>query len=190
MSVRFQKFAERVGKNCAFKPLKNALMNYLIEEAERKYKNYPRLLNKMKRRWPEYKDRSRISHLLKDYYEEIFGFWLTTIFPFRKAGLDLSDPEAPTPVDFKLVYKYTYTTKAINIIEKIIDDFEITNSLGEPEKVEGVLKRIFIFTISSFAPMVEVIFERPFAFQFSNIDGAALENGEYQVIAIMSAREQ
>ncbi|MHA1147640.1 MAG: hypothetical protein ACTSR8_05300 [Promethearchaeota archaeon] len=190
MSVRFQKFAERVGKNNAFKPLKNALMIYLIEEAERKYKNYPRLLNKMKRHWPEYKDRSRISHLLKDHYEEIFGFWLTTIFPFRPVGLDLSDPEAPTPVDFKLVYKYTYSTEEIQIIQKIIDKLEIKNSLGEPEKVEGVLKRLFIFTISSFAPMVEQIFERPFAFQFSNIDGVALDNGEYEVIAIMSAREQ
>lgn len=190
MSVRFQKFAERVGKNCEFKPLKNALMNYLIEEAERKYKNYPRLLNKMKRRWPEYKDRARISHLLKDYYEEIFGFWLTNIFPFRSAGLDLSDPEAPTPVDFKLVYKYTYTSQEIQIIEKIIQKLNIKNSLGELEKVDGILKRIFIFTISSFAPLVEQIFERPFAFQFSNIDGNALDNGEYEVIAIMSAREQ
>ena len=67
-----------------------------------------RLLNKMKGLWPKYSDRSRISHLLAENHQDIFYFYLNTIFPFRKGGLKLSDPEAPTPVDFKLVYTYHY----------------------------------------------------------------------------------
>ncbi|MHA1272033.1 MAG: hypothetical protein ACTSQP_13995 [Promethearchaeota archaeon] len=190
MSVRFQRFIKRLGKDNEFKPLNNALLNFLIKDSENKYKNYPRLLNILKEKWPKYRDRSRISHLLRDHYKEIFEFYLTVIFPFRKGGLELSDPEAPTPVDFKLVYKYRYNQKEIKLVEEIIKELDIRDSLGNLVKTEGVLKRIFIFAISSFAPLVEKIFERPFAFQFSNIDGFAHENGEYEVIAVMSAREQ
>jgi hypothetical protein len=38
--------------------------------------------------------------------------------------------------------------------------------------------------------MIEQIFKRPFAFQFSSIDANPLENGEWEVIAVISAREQ
>ena len=184
MSVRFKKFITRVGKESEFKPLKNQLLNYLEKESENKYKNYPRLLEIMKKYWPEYKDRSRISHLLKDHCEEIFTFYLSTIFPFRKGGLKFEDPEAPTPVDFKLVYRYRYNSKEIQIVE------EVMKELNAQGPIEGILKRILIFAVSSFGPMVEQIFERPFAFQFSNIDANPFENGEWEVIAVISAREQ
>ena len=184
MSVRFKKFLHRVGRECEFKPLKNALLNYLNEESERKYKNYPKLLNRLKRLWPKYSDRSRISHLLRDHYDSIFTFWLNTIFPFRKTGLTLEDPEAPTPVDFKLVYKYQYNQAEITAVEEVLKELE----LNAP--TDGILKRILIFSVSAFAPLVEQIFERPFAFQFSNIDSRELEGGGFEVIAIISAREQ
>ncbi|MHA1293211.1 MAG: hypothetical protein ACTSQJ_11155 [Promethearchaeota archaeon] len=184
MSVRFKNFLNRVAKDCEFKPLNNKLLNFLIKESENKYKNHPRLINKMKRYWPKYRDRSRISHLLKDHYEDIFYFYLTVLFPFRKAGLKLEDPEAPTPVDFKLVYRYRYNSQEIKMIDEILKKYNIKAS------IEGILKRILIFTVSSFAPMVEVIFQRPFAFQFSNIDTLSHENGDIEVIAIISAREQ
>ena len=184
MSVRFKSFLSRVGKECEFKPLNNALLNYLTKESENKYKNYPKLLNLMKKYWPKYSDRSRISHLLKDYYDDIIGFYLTTLFPFRKGGLTLEDPEAPTPVDFKLVYKYHYNLKEIAAVEAVMKELNIQGT------TVGILKRILIFCVSSFAPMVEQIFERPFAFQFSNIDANELDNGETEVIAIISAREQ
>jgi len=57
-------------------------------------------------------------------------------------------------------------------------------------KTESILKRLLIFAVSSFSPMVEQIFKRPFAFQFSNIDANSFDNGEWEVIAIISAREQ
>jgi hypothetical protein len=155
-----------------------------MKESENKYKNYPKLLNEMKKLWPKYSDRSRISHLLKDNYDDIIGFYLTTMFPFRKGGLELYDPEAPTPVDFKLIYKYHYNWKEIAAVEAVMKRLKIQGT------TMGILKRILIFTVSSFAPMVEQIFERPFAFQFSNIDGNELENGEVEIIAIISAREQ
>jgi hypothetical protein len=184
MSIRFKNFVKRVGRESDFLPLRNQLLNYLKEDAENKYKNYPRLLNKLKDYWPEYKDRSRISHLLKDHHEEIFYFYLNTIFPFRKRGLEFEDPEAPTPVDFKLVFVYQYNQGEIEAVEQVMEELDIE------EKTESVLKRLLIFAVSSFAPMVEEVFERPFAFQFSSIDAEEKENGEFEVVAVISAREQ
>ena len=184
MSLRFRKFVERVAKDNEFKPLKNRLLNYLQKESENKYKNYPRLLELMQTYWPNYQQGSRISHLLKDHYNEIYTFYLNTIFPFRKRGLTLADPEAPTTVDFKLVYQYHYNLAEINVVEEVLKECKIE------AKVESILKRLLIFAVSSFSPMVEQIFKRPFAFQFSNIDANPINNGEWEVIAIISAREQ
>ena len=184
MSLRFRKFVERVAKDNEFKPLKNRLLNYLQKESKNKYKNYPRLLELMQTYWPKYQQGSRISYLLRDHYNEIFTFYLNTIFPFRKGGLSLAYPEAPTPVDFKLVYQYHYNLAEINVVEEVLKE------LGIDAKVESILKRILIFAVSSFSPMVEQIFKRPFAFQFSSIDANHINNDEWEVIAIISAREQ
>lgn len=184
MSIKFRNFITRIGKESEFKPLKNSLKNSLKKDSERKYKNYPRLFEIMKSNWPEYQSRSRISHLLKDHYDEIFGFLLNTIFPFRKRGLNLEDPEAPTPVDFKLVYKYLYNLKEMEVIEEVLNELKIETT------VDGVLKRLFIFAVSSMEPLIEEIFQRPFAFQYSNIDLIEHENGEKEVVAIISGREQ
>ncbi|MBD3256368.1 MAG: hypothetical protein GF383_14820 [Candidatus Lokiarchaeota archaeon] len=184
MSINFKRFISRIGRESEFKPIRNQLLSSLKQDAKNKYKNYPRLLNLMEKYWPEYQNRSRISHLLKDHHEEIFDFYLNTLFPFRKRGLTYEDPEAPTPVDFKLVYHYQYNKKEIEAVEEVIEELNIE------EKLENVLKRIFIFVISSFGPMVEKIFQRPFAFQFSSIDSKKLPNGEYEVVAVISGREQ
>ncbi len=184
MSLRFRKFVERIAKDNEFKPLKNRLLNFLQKESQSKYKNYPRLLELMQTYWPNYQQGSRISHLLKAHYDEIFTFYLNTIFPFRRRGLTLTDPEAPTPVDFKLVYQYHYNLAEIKVVEEVLKEHNLD------AKVESILKRILIFAVSSFSPMVEQIFKRPFAFQFSSIDSNHLNNGEWEVIAIISAREQ
>ncbi len=184
MSQRFKKFVIRVGGDNEFKPIKNKLLSYLQKESENKYKNYPRLLEMMEKYWPTYKNGSQISYLLKDHYEEIFTFYLNTIFPFRKRGLNLEDPEAPTPVDFKLVYKYHYNEGEIEAVKDVMKKMNIEG------KIEGILKRLLIFAVSSFSPMIEQIFKRPFAFQFSSIDANPLDNGEWEVVAVISAREQ
>ena len=184
MSLRFRKFVERVAKDNEFKPLKNRLLNFLQKESQNKYKNYPRLLELMQTYWPNYKQGSRISHLLRDHYDEIFTFYLNTLFPFRKGGLTLAYPEAPTPVDFKLVYQYHYSLAEINVVNEVLKECKLD------AKVDSILKRLLIFAVSSFSPMVEQIFKRPFAFQFSSIDSNHLNNGEWEVIAIISAREQ
>ncbi|MHA1457721.1 MAG: hypothetical protein ACTSR5_17405 [Promethearchaeota archaeon] len=98
--------------------------------------------------------------------------------------MTLEDPEAPTPVDFKLVYKYHYNQGEIEAIK------DVTEKMNIDIKIEGILKRLLIFAVSSFSPMIEQIFKRPFAFQFSSIDANPLENGEWEVVAIISAREQ
>jgi len=184
MSLRFRKFVERVAKDNEFKPLKNRLLNYLQKESQNKYKNYPRLIELMQTYWPKYKQGSRISHLLKDHYNEIFTFYLNTLFPFRKRGLTLAYPEAPTPVDFKLVYQYHYNVAEINVVNEVLKECNLD------AKVDSILKRLLIFAVSSFSPMVELIFKRPFAFQFSSIDANQLKNGEWEIIATISAREQ
>jgi len=184
MSVNFRKFITRVGRESEFKPLKNQLLNYLKKESENKYKNYPRLLELMNNYWPKYKERSRISHLLKDHYEEIFAFYLNNFFHFRKRGLTFSEPEAPTAVDFKLVFKYHYSDKEVEVVEDVMQQLNINAN------TESILKRIFIFTISSFGFMVEKIFGRPFAFQFFDITANSLPNNEWEVVAIISGREQ
>ncbi len=184
MSQRFTKFVERVAKDNEFKPLKNRLLNHLQKESENKYKNYPRLLELMLNYWPKYQEGSKISYLLKDHYEEIFYFYLTTMFPFRKRGLTLSGAEAPTAVDFKLIYQYHYNLGEIEAINNVMKDLNIE------AKTESILKRLLIFAVSSFSPMIEQIFKRPFAFQFSNIDANLFDNGEWEIIAIISAREQ
>jgi hypothetical protein len=122
--------------------------------------------------------------LLRDHYDEIFYFYLNTLFPFRKRGLKLLNPEAPTPVDFKLEYHYHYNLGEIKAVEVVMGKADIQ------AKVESILKRLLIFAISSLGPMIEQIFKRPFAFQFSSIDATALDNGEWEVVAIISAREQ
>ncbi|MFO8020266.1 MAG: hypothetical protein R6U96_16700 [Promethearchaeia archaeon] len=184
MSIRFKKFIRRVGKKSDFKPIKNQLLDSLTEEAERKYRNYPRLLSMMEDRYEKYRAQSRISHLLKDYHEEIFDFYLNTLFPFRKRGISYENAEAPTPVDFKLIYHYRFNQKEINALENIKNDLDIDI------KTESILKRLLIFTIQSFSPMVEEIFGRPFSFQFFNIDSEEHKNGDIEVIAIISGREQ
>ncbi|UCC20514.1 MAG: hypothetical protein JSV62_04280 [Promethearchaeota archaeon] len=184
MSVKFRNFIKRVGRESEFKPLKNLLLNYLKKESENKYKNYPKLLELMNNYWPEYKERSRISHLLKDHYEEIFSFYLNTFFHFRKRGLTFEAPEAPTPVDFKLIFKYHYNDKEIEVVEDVLHQLKINTT------TESILKRIFIFTISSFGFMVEQIFGRPFAFQFFDISANSLPDNEWEVVAIISGREQ
>jgi len=184
MSVIFRKFITRVGQESEFKPLKNQLLNYLKKESENKYKNYPRLLKMMRDYWPQYQDRSRISHLLTEHHEEIFNFYLNSFFHFRKRGLSYEDPEAPTPVDFKLVFKYRYNSEEIKVVEDVMKELKIEAS------TESILKRVFIFAISSFGFMVEQIFGRPFAFQFFDITANSLPNNECEVVAIISGREQ
>ncbi|TFF94195.1 MAG: hypothetical protein EU544_04805, partial [Promethearchaeota archaeon] len=140
MSIRFKKFLERVGKETEFKPLKNRLLDKLIEESKNKYKNYPRLLDKMKQYWPKYSERSRISHLLKDHYEEFFNFYFNTLFPFRKTGLILEDPEAPTPVDFKLVYRYRFKQKEIDAVKEVARDLNLDE--GGEKNLDAVAEGI------------------------------------------------
>ena len=184
MSQRFRRFVARVAKDNEFKPLKNKLLNYLQKESKNKYKNYPRLLELMKSYWPKYRDGFKIAHLLRDHYDEIFYFYLNTIFPFRKRGLKLEDAESPTPVDFKLIYRYRFNLNEIQAIKETMKELNIN------DKLESVLKRLLIFAVSSFSPMIEQVFERPFAFQFSSIDAKQHDNGEWEVIATISGREQ
>ncbi|MBY9007180.1 MAG: hypothetical protein KGD63_10530 [Candidatus Lokiarchaeota archaeon] len=184
MSIRFKNFMTRIGKESEFKPIRNQLLISLKESSENKYKNYPRLLELMNEYWIKYREQSKISHLLRDHYDELFGFYMNKIFPFRRRGLTYDDVEAPTPVDFKLVFHYKFIEREIEVVKGIIDELNLEIS------IEAVLKRIFIFAISSFGYIVEIIFGRPFAFQFFSIEADKIETGEWVIDAIISGREQ
>jgi hypothetical protein len=98
--------------------------------------------------------------------------------------LKFLNPEAPTPVDFKLEYHYHYNLNEIKTIKEFMQKLNIEGN------VEGILKRLLIFAVSSLGPMIEQIFGRPFSFQFASIDTKELNMGEWEVIAVISAREQ
>ena len=72
----------------------------------------------------------------------------------------------------------------MSIVKDVLQELNIQAS------TESILKRIFIFAVSSFGFMVEQIFGRPFAFQFFDISANSLPNDEWEVVAIISGREQ
>lgn len=188
MSVRFKNFIYRIGRESGFNPQKNgiliALSDYAQKESENKRKNYPRLMKSMTKHWEKYKERSQIAHLLNENYEEIFNFYLTTVFPFQKKNLILEDSEALTPVDFKLKCTYNFTLNEIQLIKALLSDLNLH------EKLENVLNRVFLFSIISFGPLVKDIFQRPYTFQPATMHADESDNGEWKVIINVTAREQ
>ena len=77
-----------------------------------------------------------------------------------------------------------FSGKEVEIVEDVMKEINLNAS------TESILKRIFIFAVSSFGFMVEQIFGRPFAFQFFDISANPLPNNEWEVVAIISGREQ
>lgn len=183
----FKKFIERVGQDSEFKPLKNRLLSSLRLESERDKEKYNYLLKILNTYWQKYKEHSEIAHLLEEHYEEILYYFLNQVFPFRSEALSFEDPEAPTPVDFKIIIKYQYNQAEIEAIE------EIKFKLKIKDKTNGILKKMLIFSFSTIAPLIEKVFGRPFAAQYFSIKADKLknsDNGDILVTAGIGLREQ
>ena len=182
----FKNFIERIGQISEFKPLKNIMLS-LKEESKRDLEKYNYLLERLNTYWKKYKENSEIAYLLEEHYEEIFVYYLSQMFPFRSEALIFEEPEAPTPVDFKIVLKYRYNKAEIEAVEEVMFKLKLK------DKTIGILKRLIIFSFASIAPLIEKIFGRPFAAQFNKIEPnkrKELDKGEILITAVISLREQ
>ena len=154
----FKDFINNIGKVCNFKIKELHLC--LIEESKKDPEKYNRLLELISNYWQNYKECFEISSLLKDHHEEIFTFYLCKIFPFRIEKLVFENPKALNPSDFRLSIIYHFNQREIAIIE------DIKKKLGIKGKIKNILRKIFYFTIASIAPIIEKVYERPYAVQF------------------------
>jgi len=183
VSVRFQRFIRRVAENSEFKAFKNILLQCLEQEAQNKYAQFPAFKHALQDYWVEISNKGEIAKLLFKNYEVIFRTWLTKLFPYRSSALQLSDPEAPTAVDFKLNFAYVYTKEEIATITKTV------TAKALEDDAQSVAKRLFFFIVSSMGNLVALTVERPFAFQLAKMDGEEKGTG-YEIKTIISGREQ
>ncbi len=183
MSIRWQKFVHRVAESSEFKPISNRLRDCLIEEAERKYVQYPRFTDSLKAAWSKIGNKSELAKLLFNNYEFAFGNWLTQILPFRNSALKMANPEAPTSVDFKLDFTYEYNEGEIRALAAAIKKSKLD------VKPESIVTRLLIFSVSAMGPTIADIVEKPFSFQIFSMNSRPEGKG-IVVDTIMSGREQ
>jgi len=183
MSVRFRKFAERLGHESAFEETK--FQKCVEEEVAGKYKTYPRLLGLINKYWPEYKKHSRISHLILDHCDALFPVYLNTLCAFRKRGFKFEVPQtvAATPLDFEVYCTYTYTHHEVQAIEEALRKNNIN------KRVQDGLKIFFVYCFCSFGKVVESIFGKPFKIQVNEVQAKNLSNNQWEVNLKVSGGE-
>ncbi len=153
----FKDFICNIGQECNFKG--REIRSSLIKESKKNLEKYNYILELINNYWQKYKERSEISNLLKDHYNEIFTFYLCKIFPFRREKLLFEDPKVLNPSDFRMSINYSFNQTEIDIIE------EVRKKLGIKKRI-NIKKRIFYFSIASIAPIIEKVYERPYDVQF------------------------
>ncbi len=183
MSVRFQKFVRRVAEDSEFKAFKNMLLHSLEQEAQNKYVQYPNFQKTLREFWQKISNKGELAKLLLNNYDYIYTTWLTKIFPYRSAALKMSEPAAPTAVDFKLNFNYVYSREEMTAIETA------RKAKNIEDDSPSVARRLFFFTVSAMGHLVAATVERPFAFQLAIMNGEEKTNG-YEIKSIISGREQ
>ena len=183
MSIRFQKFVRRVAADSEFKAFKNMLLHSLEQEAQNKYVQYPAFQKLLQELWEKISNKGELAKLLLDNYEYIFLTWLTKIFPFRGAALKMSEPAAPTAVDFKLNFSYYYSKEEMTAIEAA------RRAKNIEDDSQSIARRLFFFTVSAMGHLIALTVDRPFAFQLAQMNGEEKSNG-YEINCIISGREQ
>lgn len=187
ISTKFEAFIKRMGRVAEFLPFQNRLLNAMRDDAKAKYIRYPELINEMKKIWVEgtYKKEKAIANLLVDH-EEFVMKYLKNLFPFRNAGLQISDVTAPSRLDYVLTVTYDYSPKEIKIIEEILK----SNTWPSKPTVDQVCKFILLYCINSFAFPIQEVFEGPFAFFIESIKVDKNPDGGLTVAIHVHAREQ
>ncbi|MHA1820547.1 MAG: hypothetical protein ACTSU2_13355 [Promethearchaeota archaeon] len=189
MSIRFEKFTERIARKSNFKPFRNMLLNVLKDDAIAKYKRYPELIERMKELWAKkgYKNRSDISGLIRDNFDELFlKLYMQNIFPFRYRGLKEEYLSTPSRLDLIIHLRYTYNKKELNVLQKIIDSMDIE----EKPSIKEVCKFLLLYTINSFAKPIQEVFGRPFAFMPQGVKVEENDDKTISVIVMVQGREQ
>ncbi|OLS14105.1 MAG: hypothetical protein RBG13Loki_2283 [Promethearchaeota archaeon CR_4] len=183
MSIRFQKFVRRVAENSEFKAFKNLLLHSLEEEARNKYVQYPAFQAELKGFWEKISNKGELAKLLLNNYETIYRTWLTKIFPYRNNALAMSEPAAPTAVDFKLNFVYICSREEMGAMEAA------KKAKNLEDDIQSIARRLFFFIVSAMGHLIALTVERPFSFQLATMNGEEKEGG-YEIKTIISGREQ
>jgi hypothetical protein len=162
MSSRFEHFVTRIGRRSEFLPFRNQLLITMKQDAEAKYKNYPRIVERMKEAWENegYRRNNDISGLVANNINEFVLGYLNTLFPFRKRAITFEKVSTPSRLDLVMAISYIFSPNEINIIQNTLEAKEWPKN---PDS-EKICKFLFLYCINSFANPIEEVFQRPFAF--------------------------
>lgn len=176
-----------MGKKSEFLPLRNRLMDAMKEDAKAKYKNYPRLVEDMKKKYKEddYEQKRAISHLLKEH-EEFLITYLNTLFPYRKRGIEIVEVKAPSKLDYIITVRYHYKESEMDVIRKILKKKDWPKD-PDPEKIG---KFLMLYCLQSYAMPIQEVFQGPFAFMPTKIKAEAQDDGTLITTIKVQGREQ
>lgn len=187
MSSRFEHFVTRIGRRSEFLPFRNQLLTTMKKDAEAKYKNYPRIIERMKIVWENegYRRNNDISGLVANNTEEFLLGYLNSLFPFRKRAITIEKLTCPSRLDLVIGISYVFSPNEIQIIQKTLDMKEWPKN-PDPEKI---CKFLFLYCINSFANPIEEVFQRPFAFMPQSVKTEWIEDA-LKVTVSVQGREQ
>ncbi|MBN2156316.1 MAG: hypothetical protein JW776_09745 [Candidatus Lokiarchaeota archaeon] len=187
MSSRFEHFVTRVARRSDFLPIRNQLLITMKRDAEAKYKNYPRTVERMKKTWEEesYMRNNDISGLIANNIEEFLVSYLIMLFPFRKRGITLEKVSTPSRLDVVIGISYDFSEKELKIIQNTLE----TREFPKDPTTEKICKFLFLYCINSFAYPIEEVFQRPFAFMPQSVKAEWIDE-RLKVIVSVQGREQ
>ncbi len=157
------------------------------EDAEAKYKNYPRIVERMRKTWENegYRRNNDISGLVANNIDEFVLGYLNTLFPFRKRAITFEKVSTPSRLDIVMGISYIFSPEEIGIIQNTLDAKEWPKN-PDPEKI---CKFLFLYCINSFANPIEEVFQRPFAFMPQSVKTEWI-NKSLKVTVSVQGREQ
>jgi hypothetical protein len=187
MSTRFEHFVTRIGRRSEFLPFRNQLLLTMKQDAEAKYKIYPRTIERMREVWENegYRRNNDISGLIANNIDEFLLGYLNSLFPFRKRAITIEKLTCPSRLDLVIGISYVFSPSEISIIQNTLDTKEWPKN-PDPEKI---CKFLFLYCINSFANPIEEVFQRPFAFMPQFVKTEWIENA-LKVTVSVQGREQ
>lgn len=188
LSIRFERFVKRIGRECEFLPFRNQMLDAMKEDAKAKYKNYPRLFSAMKEKWEhgKYKREGNISGLLADHVDDFFMHYLKVLFPFTNRGLSYKNVSTPSRLDFVITVIYHYSIKEFGVIQEVLDAKEYPKN----PSADQVCKFLLLYSMNSFGMIIQEVFERPFSLMTLNINTEKFEDESLGVFVSVQGREQ
>jgi len=199
MSTRFKQFVARIARRSDFLPIRDQLLHTMKRDAIAKYRNYPRLINKMNQIWENngYKDdRRNIAGLIEENSADFLIAYLTILFPFRRRGIkiesvkSISSPDPSVSVenqvpisDVVIQISHKYSVKEMEVIQELLKTNDSLNM-----SAESVCKRLFLYCMNAFGYVVKEIYGTSYSLMTTGIDGGWKEK-EYLVTVKVHGRE-